>query len=257
MTSPPFDAFVRDPARAGLFLDFDGVLSDIAPTPDGAVPRPGVPELLLDLQQRLGRVAIVSGRPVDYLAPFVPSAVDIVGLYGLESRVGGANETLPEAEGWRPVILGLIEEATAAFGPEVVEPKGLSLTIHYRSDDALAAPVRAWVEDAAARTGAEARPAKRSFEVHPPIARDKGTAVVELAGSLDPVAYVGDDLGDLPAFDGLDRLARRGVTTVRVAVASHEAPTDLIDRADHIVDGPAGAQALLTDLARSLGSARR
>lgn len=254
MTTTPLHAFLDAPARAGVFLDFDGVLADIAPTPDGAVPRPGIPELLLALQARLGRVAIVSGRPVSYLAPHVPPPVDIVGLYGLESRIGGQTTTLPEAEHWRPIIGELITDAVARFGAAVVEPKGLSLTIHYRGDETLAEPMHAWVRDASARTGAEARAAKRSFEVHPPIERDKGTAVVELAQTLDLVAYFGDDLGDLPAFDGLDALTADGVATIRVAVASAEAPAALLDRADHVVDGPAGAQALLTDLARGLGS---
>lgn len=255
MTSSPVDALANSPARAGLFLDFDGVLSDIAATPDSAVPRPGIPDLLVALQARLARVAIISGRPVSYLAPHIPPGVDIVGLYGLESRVDGVAATLPEAEAWRPIIHDLITSASEEFGADLVEPKGLSLTIHYRSDEALADPMEAWVNAAAARTGAEARAAKRSFEVHPPIERDKGTAVVELAGSLDPVAYFGDDLGDLPAFDGLDRLAAAGATTLRVAVGSAEAPAELIGRADHVVDGPAGAQAALTALANALGSA--
>ncbi len=254
MTAFPLAAMVRAPSRAGLFLDFDGVLADIAPTPDGAVPRPGVPELLTELVGRLGRLAVVSGRPVDYLDPHLPPSIDIVGLYGLESRIAGERTTLPEAEAWRPVITELIAEAEASFGVDVVEPKGLSLTVHYRGDESLARPLGDWVEAAAARTGAEAREAKRSFEVHPPIDRDKGSAIVELGGPLDVVAYLGDDLGDLPAFDGLDRLAAAGATTIRVAVASGEVPAALLDRADHVVDGPAGAQMLLTDLAAALGS---
>lgn len=254
MTTLALDALAADPTRAGLFLDFDGVLSDIAATPDGAVPRPGIPELLVALHSHLGRVAIISGRPVSYLSPHIPPGVDIVGLYGLESRVDGVATTLPEAEQWRPIIDELISSAAETFGADLVEPKGLSLTIHYRSDEALAAPMNAWVDAAAARTGAEARAAKRSFEVHPPIERDKGTAVVELAESLDAVAYFGDDLGDLPAFDGLDRLASTGVTTLRVAVTSAEAPQELLGRADHVVDGPAGAQEALTALAAKLGS---
>ena len=155
-------------------------------------------------------MAIVSGRPVAYLAPHIPESVDIVGLYGLEWRFGGRHHTLREAEEWRPVIQELTDEAVARFGESVVEPKGLSLTIHYRADSELRAPMQAWVTDVAERTGAEGRPAKHSFEVHPPIRRDKGTAVVEWAADLDAVAYVGDDLGDLPAFDGLDVLAARG-----------------------------------------------
>ena len=119
MTASPLAALVRAPREAGLFLDFDGVLADIAPTPDGAVPRPGMPELLVELEARLGRVAIVSGRPVDYLDPHIPDQVDIVGLYGLESRVAGERATLPEAESWRPVMGELI----ASGAPEVRDGK--------------------------------------------------------------------------------------------------------------------------------------
>ncbi len=255
MTTSPLNAFAWAPGRAGLFLDFDGVLADITPNPDDAVPRPGIIDLLVELNDALGRVAVVSGRPVGYLAPHIPDAIDIVGLYGLESRVAGRHATLHEAEEWRPVIRDLIDEATERFGPGVVEAKGLSLTLHYRNDAALAGPLKTWVDEVAERTGAEGRAAKRSFEVHPPIKRDKGTAVIELAGDLDPVAYLGDALGDLPAFDGLDQLARRGVATIRVAVASTEAPPILLNRADHVVDGPAGAQALLGELRRLVASA--
>lgn len=256
MTHHPLDPFSWAPGRAGLFLDFDGVLSDIAPTPDGAVARDGIPELLEALQERLGRVAIVSGRPVRYLDSMIPASVDIVGLYGLEWRSAGVHHTLHEAESWRSVMRELVDEALAEFGSDVVEPKGLSLTLHYRGDATLAQPIAEWSKEAARSSGAEARPAKLSHEIHPPIHRDKGTALVELAEDLDPVAYVGDDLGDLPAFDGLDELAHHGVATVRIAVSSEEAPPILLSRADHVVDGPAGVQALLEDLLERVTSAR-
>jgi trehalose 6-phosphate phosphatase len=60
---------------------------------------------------------------------------------------------------------------------------------------------------------------------------------------------VGDDRGDLPAFDTLDRLEARGMDVVRVAVASAEAPGDLIDRADLVLDGPHAVLDLLRHLA--------
>lgn len=254
MTADLLAAFGQSPARAGLFLDFDGVLSDIAPDPDAAVIRPGVADLLTELSEHFGRVAVISGRPVDYLDAMVPAQIDIVGLYGLEWRSRGEHETLREAEPYRAAVRDLVDAATASFGADVVEPKGLSLTIHYRSDPDLAPRMRDWVAEHGRRTGMDHRPAKQSFELHPPIKRDKGTALVELAEDLDPVAYVGDDLGDLPAFDGLDELATRGATTLRVAVDSAEAPPSLRSRADLVVDGPRGAEALLRrllDAARS------
>ncbi len=248
MVTDPLDPFGWAPSRAGLFLDFDGVLADIAPTPDGVVIRPGMAELLRSLHPRLGRIAIVSGRPVSYLGDMIPTEVDIVGLYGLEWRTAGVHHTLDEAEKWRGVIGELAEAAVSEFGADVVEPKGLSLTIHYRGNGEVGGSMEAWVREQASRSGVESRPAKRSFELHPPIRRDKGTVVVELAQDLDPVVYIGDDLGDLPAFDGLDELAARGVATVRVAVASAEAPPILLRRADSVVEGPEGVEVLLRRL---------
>ncbi len=248
MPHHPLDPFGWAPSRAALFLDFDGVLSDITANPDDAVPRPGMPELLERLRAKLGRVAVVSGRPVSFLDPFIPMGIDLVGLYGLEWRTRGVHHTLHEAEEWRATMRQLAEEAGTRFGRAAVESKGLSLTVHYRNEQDRADAITEWARDIAEATGVEARPAKLSVEVHPPIHRDKGTAVVELAEDLDPVAYMGDDLGDLPAFDGLDLLAKRGVATVRIGVASHEAPPILLSRADHVVDGPAGAEALLVEL---------
>jgi trehalose 6-phosphate phosphatase len=93
------------------------------------------------------------------------------------------------------------------------------------------------------------RPAKASVELHPPVPTDKGTVVEAAAGGMRAVAYFGDDLGDLPAFDGLDRLALAGLTTVRVGVRTEEAPPELLTRADVVVDGPEGTLAFLEALA--------
>ena len=46
--SDPLDSFGRAPERAGLFLDFDGVLSDIVSSHHGARPRAAVPDLLVE-----------------------------------------------------------------------------------------------------------------------------------------------------------------------------------------------------------------
>ena len=92
----------------------------------------------------------------------------------------------------------------------VVESKGLSLTLHYRHPSRARPAVAEWARQQAARSGLEVRPAKMSVELHPPIAADKGTAVEELVAGLAAVCFVGDDRGDLPAYDALDRLAAPG-----------------------------------------------
>lgn len=246
--SNPLDSFRRVPERAGLFLDFDGVLSDIVSSHHGARPRAAVPDLLADLIAGLGRVAIISGRPVSYLADWLPTDIDLVGLYGLEWRIGGRSQTWDEAERWRSVIEDVAADAMREFGADVVEPKGLSLTVHYRNDGVEESAIVSWTRDRARATGLETRTARMSVEMHPPIERDKGTALLDLAGGLDPVAFMGDDAGDLPAFDALDRLAVGGIETIRIAVDSPEAPIGLLERADVVVQGPEGAERLLGDI---------
>jgi trehalose 6-phosphate phosphatase len=62
------------------------------------------------------------------------------------------------------------------------------------------------------------------------------------------VCFIGDDVGDLPAFDALDHLAADGATTLRVAVQTSESDDEVLRRADLLVDGPAGALDLLRAL---------
>jgi trehalose 6-phosphate phosphatase len=87
--------------------------------------------------------------------------------------------------------------------------------------------------------------AKASAELRPPVDRDKGTVVRELAGGLDAVCFLGDDLGDLPAVAAVRELPAHGAV---VAVGTSETPAALVEAADVVVDGPAGAVELLSRL---------
>jgi trehalose 6-phosphate phosphatase len=237
------------PAGSAVVLDFDGTLSPIVTEPAEARPADGAVEVLADLVARYALVAVVSGRPVGFLVPLVPEGVVLSGLYGLEVVRGGERVEPARAGVWREVVAH-VARRSADHGPEgmVVEPKGPSLTLHYRAHPEAGPAVEEWARRQAARSGLVARPAKMSVELHPPIDADKGTALEQLVEGLGAVLFAGDDQGDLPAFDALDRLANRGVDTVRVAVASAEAPPELVERADVVVDGPAA----LVDLLRTL-----
>lgn len=250
---PQLAAALARPEDAALFVDFDGTLAPIVDDPDQARPLPGSVDLLERLADRLAVVGVVSGRPVSFLADHLPSGLALAGLYGLESLVAGERHDHDLGGSWREVIEDLSAHADAA-GPAGmrVERKDLSITLHYREHPEMAEDVAAWAKVEAARSGLEARPARCSWELHPPIAVDKGSAVLDLAGPASTICFIGDDRGDLPAFAALDDLATRGRTVLRVAVLSEEADPDLLAAADLVVEGPAGVQALLTDVLEHL-----
>jgi trehalose 6-phosphate phosphatase len=242
---------VRRADVSGVLLDFDGTLAPIVDEPAAARPLDGVTEVLEELTRSYRLVGVLSGRPVAFLVPLLPPGLVVSGLYGLEVVRDGRRTDHPYAGSWREVVEDVVRTSRSR-GPDGmdVESKGLSLTLHYRSHPELAEAVLAWAQGQAARSGLQARPARMSVELHPPIATDKGTALEDLADGLAGVAYVGDDRGDLPAFDALDRLtaADAELHALKVAVASAEAPAELIDRADLVLDGPIAVLAFLRSL---------
>lgn len=229
-----------------LLSDFDGVIAPLVEDPAQSRPLDGMVEALTTLLPSF-TVGLVSGRPISFLSKFFDRRFLKIGLYGIEVEIDGVRQDL-ELEQWRQVIDEVTKAAAVDLDDVLVESKGLSMTLHYRSSPDLGPTVLAFAAAHADRTGLLARPAKMSCELHPPIEVDKGTAIESLFSDVDGVVYLGDDLGDLAAIDGLDRLRESGMATASVAVGGVETPQALLDRADHVVDGPEGALALLHDL---------
>lgn len=241
------------PDRAAVLTDFDGTLAPIVEDPATSTPIPGVVELLDRLAERYALVGVVSGRPLSYLVDHLGDRVQLSGLYGLERRRDGRRVEVDEVESWRTPVAEATARAEAELGP-VVEAKGLSVTLHFRTAPERAEEIRAWAESEAERSGLRVHQARSSVELHPPLDIDKGTEVEALAEGLEAVCFFGDDLGDVAAFAALDRLAASGAHTVRVAVRSDESPPELVERADLVVEGPDGVLEVLDDLAGEAGS---
>ena len=230
------EELAREPGRAALLLDVDGVLAPIVARPeDAAVPQ----ETRAELERLAGRyalVAAISGRTSE-------DARRVVGVPALAYAGSHGLETAPDAQRWRITLQRFI-----AGVDWPVEDKGLTASFHYRTaSDQDAA--RAELEQVAARAvavGLRARFGRKVLELLPPIDADKGTAVRELLSQrgLARALYAGDDTTDLDAFDALDGLE----LAVRVAVASDEGPAALRDRADTVVDGPPELLGLLRRL---------
>src|SRR4029077_7643345 len=85
------DALAERPSATAIFVDYDGSLAPIVDLPGDAVALPAAIEALHGLTGLLGRVGIVSGRPLDFLVRQVdmPGLV-LAGLYGMEVRVNGS-----------------------------------------------------------------------------------------------------------------------------------------------------------------------
>lgn len=248
-----------DPARAGLFLDFDGTLCDIVEDPATSRMTEGVAPVLADLAAHLGSLAVVSGRPASFLAERAPiPGVRLLGLYGLEEWRDGARVPRPEAARWQ----GAVDEATARLVESLagtdgvnVEVKGLGVAVHWRNAadrDRARRRVAALVADIAESTGLAREPGKLVEELRPPVEWDKGSAVraVTAEDDLDPIAYVGDDLGDLAAFEAV-----RDAGGFAVAVEhGPETPTELRQAADVTLLGPAAVALWLGGLRDAITS---
>jgi trehalose 6-phosphate phosphatase len=247
-----------DPAAAGVFTDFDGTLAPIVDDPEDARPLDGVADALGRLAPRMGRVGVISGRPAQFLLDHLGgTGVSMWGLYGLErverDEDGGNPRVvpIPEAEEWRSVVEEAAAKAEEEFGDELgVERKQLTLTVHYRRRPELQSQAKQWAEGVAEETGLTVDEAKMSYELRPPIPHGKGVVLEKAADGLRAACFFGDDVGDLGGFDALDRLAERDLAVVRVAVRSDEAPDELLERADLVVDGPPDVLEILELLAR-------
>lgn len=240
-------------AGAVVALDYDGTLAPIVDRPCDAVPAPGVVDLLAALAPRVRALALVTGRPAGVVVELagigaVPGLV-VLGQYGAQ-RWSGAEVTspaeLPGVERARAVLPGLL----AAEGADL-EDKGISLVVHTRrAPDPVAALIRLQpaVAAVAAEAGLQLHPGRLVLELRPP-GYDKGGALLSLCAPLPSAVLVaGDDVGDLPAFDVVDRLRAQGVPGVSVFSGSDEGPAELRERADVVVDGPAGVVQLLRTL---------
>jgi trehalose 6-phosphate phosphatase len=251
----PLDVLRARLDRAVVALDYDGTLAPIVDRPSDAVPAPGALDVLTALAPRLGTLALVTGRPADVVVELgalstVPGLV-VLGQYGAQRWADGqltAPPELPGVDTARRVLPGLL----AAEGADL-EDKGLSLVVHTRRSpdpagalERLTAPVAAVAADA----GLELHPGRLVLELRPPGFDKRGALLSLCEATPSAVLFAGDDLGDLPAFDAVDELRERGVAGVLVCSGSAEGPVALRERADVVVDGPAGVVALLESLLR-------
>jgi trehalose 6-phosphate phosphatase len=250
-------ALTDEPDRTALLVDFDGSLSPIVDHPDDARPLPEAVDVLTRLARGLGRVAIVSGRPVGFLARHLPvDGLTFVGLYGMEQSIGGRYSVDPRVRPYLGAVAAATAELEAQLPRDVIEPKsGISVTLHWRPVPDQAERILEVARAVGARHGLAELRTRMAIELRPPIDIDKAAPARALVEGFDVGAFAGDDYGDLPAFAALAEEARAGrlQRAVRIGVHSSEAPPELATAVDVMVDGPAGLVALLARVADEIG----
>src|SRR5262249_36169785 len=87
------------PRRSAVLVDCAGSLAPTVDDPAPARPLPAALDAMARLAASLACCAVVSGRPLSFLAEHVRvPGVSLIGLYGLERMVDGARWRDPRAE---------------------------------------------------------------------------------------------------------------------------------------------------------------
>jgi trehalose 6-phosphate phosphatase len=192
-----------------LFLDIDGTLVPIAPTPADVRPSPELPRLLSRAAANLANaLAIVSGREITSIDQVTQGVVPYAaGSHGAEFRLGLDQAIL--RPGPQPDIAGLESDVLACMGEWpglLIEPKRAGLAVHYRKAPALGPRVRTELEALLSRRAQKDLSLLQGdhvMEVRSP-AHNKGEAVrrimKEPAFQGRRPVFVGDDVTDEDGF---------------------------------------------------------
>jgi trehalose 6-phosphate phosphatase len=198
-----------------LFLDVDGTLLDIAPTPHSVHVEPALQTLLTRLRTVLdGAVALISGRPILELDRlFAPQRLPAAGVHGLERRdslgrwhsqngfdaaaIASARERLRELADRLPGTL--------------LEDKGMALALHYRQVPHLEGEVLRGARAVIRALGSRLAllEGRRVIEVRPGGAT-KADAIRDFLAESPflgrrPI-FIGDDVTDARALEDVERM---------------------------------------------------
>jgi trehalose 6-phosphate phosphatase len=257
-------ALLADPGAALVAVDFDGTLAPIVARPEDARPADGASDVLAALAARLGTVAIISGRAAEEVVQLAAVAdvpgLRVLGHYGLQQWYDGEVRTPPPVPGIAVARARLADVLEGADAGVRIEDKVHSLAVHTRGaahPDTELAALEPALEGLADACGLEAVLGRYVIELRPR-GTDKGSALRALVESTGArvVIYIGDDLGDLPAYDAIDALRADGVI-VGLSVASvdpsdADVPPQVAARADMVLDGPTAVVAWLGGIAAML-----
>ncbi len=236
-------------SRTALFLDFDGVLVDLADTPDAVEVPPDLSTMLNELSERTGgAVAIVSGRAAGTIEGFLPDfRGDIVGSHGAERRINGESERHALAGSEKVSKIQGVVKSFSALDPDfLVEDKPCGVVLHFRRNPDLYEEAHRFMESLGSHFPEfKVQPAKMAVEMKP---ADIGKAAsVRWLLQREPYKgrrpiYFGDDTTDEPA---MEHCIEAGGAAVKVG--------DGETRADHRLDTVKEVRSVLAEWSREYG----
>jgi len=246
--APPLSA--ADHRSNAIFLDIDGTLLDIAPTPLAVTVSDALRQTLEGLHRKFGgAIAFISGRPVAEMDRlFHPLRLAAVGGHGAEIRYA------PDSPTKRSQLATLDDDLRAEFSRirrigegVIVEDKGYSLAIHYRLAPELGGEILKSVSAICKNERCESLevlPGKLVIEIKPG-GYDKGTGLREMM-SVPPFTgrkpiFIGDDVTDAAAFAVLPDFGGTGFSV-----------SGIVPGAEFNFDGPQDVRRWLRDLCKTI-----
>jgi len=227
-----------------LFLDIDGTLLEIAPTPQSVHPARADTTLIAALYEKTGgALALVSGRSLAMIDElFAPLRLPAAGQHGVERRDARGRIHRPS---FSPKLLQRAAEHMRGFAEGhaglVFEDKGYSMALHYRLAPGLAGAAHAVVREAAREVGSSVEVQRGKMVAELKLAgHDKGKAIEAFMQERPFAArlpvFLGDDLTDEHGFRVVEHL---GGQSIKIGSGATAARWRLHD--------PAGARTWLND----------
>jgi trehalose 6-phosphate phosphatase len=228
---------VQQSDRFALFLDFDGVLVDLAETPDAVVVSDKLRSRLEKLNGALGgAVAVVSGRGLQAIDDFLfPTVLAVAGDHGNQRRTSSGEI---EWENTRASVAAsaLYELIKARVGNDdrlLVEQKASAVALHYRLAPERGRECIEWMEAAVQREPALSIVFGKMVVEARAHGVTKGEAVrkyMEEPPFADRVpVFIGDDVTD---EDGFVAVQERGGIGIKVGEGQTAARLRMRDTAE-------------------------
>lgn len=230
----------------GLITDFDGTISETAPTPQQAEVSPLCRQYLSALCNQLALVAAISGRPAIEVRDMVKiDGMVYIGNHGLERWSGGLSEFPREAQNYFEVVRTAIEELTPLLSIEgiSIQDKGITATIHYRlcpDPQSAEKDILSALENSPHARRLQIMQEKMAIDLLPPVKVNKGTATLDLIQryNLQGGIYLGDDQTDFDAFRAIHSASRDSdFQGFAIGITGQEMPQELEAEADFTLNG--------------------